>query len=66
MILNNHHYNPLPVVFNLLSEREKNSDVVCVIKKELFKAGIVPEDDQEFDQVLNLLEETRIRAYGKE
>lgn len=36
-----------------------------IVQHELFKAGVVPESAQEFEQVLKLLQELEREFYGK-
>lgn len=64
MIFNKSIYNPLETIFkyNLVIP---TPEALSVVQHELFKAGIVPETADEFQQVLNLLVETEREYYGK-
>lgn len=61
MIININEYNPLPEIKKVASNWPlyTMSDI-DVVKKELFKAGVVPETDEELNTVICLLEEMEI------
>ena len=68
MIINENlnKYNPLETIFKYqLDDKELTTETLDVIQRELFLAGIVPEDATEFNVVLNELREIRNRFYGK-
>lgn len=56
MILNESEYNPLGKIFEMLEGKELNNSILSDIRAELFKGGVVPENDDEFNQVLDLIE----------
>lgn len=64
MIINESTYNPLGELFkyNLLI---RSTDMLNIVQHELFKAGVVPESAEEFEQVLKLLQELEREFYGK-
>ena len=68
MIINENvsKHNPLETIFKYqLDDKELTTETLDVIQRELFLAGIVPEDATEFNVVLNELREIRNRFYGK-
>ncbi len=65
MILNESEYNPLERVFAVLDGPTYNVEALDEIKKELFKAGVVPETDGEFNTVLELLVDINPKKYVK-
>lgn len=62
MIFNKTEYNPFPAIIKYMADKNKAYSLADMdyIRKELFKAGVVPESDDEFDQTLNLLAEMDI------
>lgn len=63
MIFNESKYNPLPEIKKLITTKGnglytmKDMDF---FKKELFKGGVVPEDEEEFNKVLTVMAEMEI------
>jgi hypothetical protein len=63
MILNNSNYNPLPEILKFHSRLLDNPFTfkdVDYIRKELFKGGVIPENDDELEIVFKLLIEMSI------
>jgi hypothetical protein len=68
MIINDNvnKYNPLETIFKYqLDDKELTTETLDIIQRELFLAGIVPENATEFNLVLNELREIRNKFYGK-
>lgn len=68
MIINENinKHNPLETIFKYqLDDKELTTETLDIIQRELFLAGIVPENATEFNLVLNELREIRNRFYGK-
>jgi len=68
MIINDNvnQYNPLEVILKYhLGDKEVTPETLDIIQRELFSAGIVPENSEEFVIVLNELRNIRNRFYGK-
>lgn len=57
MILTNHDYNPFPDILQMLSHHLTVLTIPLAndIRRELFKGGVVPESDEEFDTLLDSL-----------
>ena len=60
MIINSSDYNPFPVIKERIVDKAYSLADMDFIKKEMFKGGITPETDEEFDQILNMLAEMDI------
>ena len=60
MILNSSDYNPFPAIKARVMDKTYSLADMDFIKKEMFKGGIAPETDEEFDQILNMLAEMDI------
>ena len=68
MIINENvnKHNPLETIFKYqLEETKLTTETLDIIQRELFLAGIVPENATEFNLVLNELREIRNKFYGK-
>lgn len=67
MIINQSDYNPLQEIFKYkLDKDDLTVNTLNTVQRELFKAGVIPEDILEFDKVLGLLQELARRYHGKE
>jgi hypothetical protein len=60
MIQNLNDYNPLSAIKELASHGNYSSLFFDLVRKELFKGGIVFETEQEYTEALNLLIEMEI------
>ena len=57
MILTSHDYNPFPAILQMLSDDLTVLTIPLAndIRRELFKGGVVPESDKDFDTLLDSL-----------
>lgn len=62
MILNSNEYNPLAEIIKLIpgTQRVLTIPLMNDIRKEFFKAGLLAESDEEFEQCLEILRELDI------
>lgn len=61
MIQNNTGYNPFPAIMKAKpSDGLYTNEFLDFVQQELFKAGIVAENSDEMDSVLNILVEMEI------
>lgn len=66
MIITESVYNPLEEIFKQeLEAKYLTTETLDIVQRELFKAGIVPENAQEFTKVISLLNKVKKEAYGE-
>jgi hypothetical protein len=67
MIINQSDYNPLEALEYILPDEAETLTLGLIdeIKKELFKGGVVPESDDELEQLLEKLHEVGIITLKK-